>query len=271
MSTPAGAPPPVPRRYPPSSYASPAAAAGLHYPLTPAPREAPLIELEKPGRRAAARSRPTRASSAAEPSPNSSGPRTARPGREIHLRVRLPVWSKPDPLAAAFVLAVALAVVGWSLRPDTANVNPGPAPSAEGQSTAPSGPGPLIHGRPPSSAGDPLTAFLATGFFARRDALVNDLQRIGTAGVMADSATMTGACQSLLADTEAAQNYGPIPDGPAQDHWAGGLAQLALGATHCFSGARDGDTALMNMANVEMRTGGDDMKLARKRLHDLGH
>jgi hypothetical protein len=44
-----------------------------------------------------------------------------------------------------------------------------------------------------------------------------------------------------------------------------------LGGAHCFSGVHDNDGALLNQASAEIHNGGDEMDLAKERLHELGH
>ncbi len=235
MTTPGAAPPPAPHRYPPSSYAYKPPYAMPHAPLVPVQREAPPAEVE------------TR----------------ARPARKFRMRWRPSALPKPQPLTVLLLLVVALAALGWSVRPETPA-----APAPQSAAPEPAFVAPLVPALTPRTA---VHAWWTSGGRTIIDGLAEELGRVSAAASAGDYSTLRSSCESTRETAEAGQAFTPIPDPQAQQHWAASLAAAARGGTYCLSGVTANYDALFSAAGDAFRTSGREATLARDRINTLGN
>ncbi|MEU1630849.1 hypothetical protein ABZ746_37525 [Streptomyces sp. NPDC020096] len=95
------------------------------------------------------------------------------------------------------------------------------------------------------------------------------MSSIGTDGQNQDSAQMSADCTTLAGDVTAAQRYGPIPDGTAQQHWSAALTDLGNGATDCTTAAAAQDAAQLTKGAGEITAANAEMTKVTDRLNEI--
>jgi hypothetical protein len=114
-----------------------------------------------------------------------------------------------------------------------------------------------------------IGAWQDNGGLDRVKAVLNDLEAAQDAGKADDLAGMSRACRSLHSDAEAAKAYMPIPDPPAQTHWAAALAHLTHASATCVNAIRNRDADLFAQASAEMGAVPADVSEVLNRLLTL--
>lgn len=117
--------------------------------------------------------------------------------------------------------------------------------------------------------GSSVAAWYAGGGNTLVTKLSDDLTAISQDGQAADTLSMQAHCDTLVEDVGAAQNYPPIPDTQAQDHWSAALGHLSDGGGDCSLGARASDTALIGKSSGEVRQAGSEMRQATARVNTV--
>lgn len=162
----------------------------------------------------------------------------------------------------AGVALAALCAVGTPAVASTVPVGPD-----AGTGTAPA---PLPSGPPDPALAAAVAAWVAGDGEADLETLAEDFTALEQAAAAAAMHDMATDCVNLGADVAAAQRHAPIPDGPAQQHWAATLTLYRLGAGDCVSGATRGDPALLNRASDEIIQGSDELQKVSDRLTEIG-
>jgi len=114
-----------------------------------------------------------------------------------------------------------------------------------------------------------IMAWNSGGGQDRLNALSRDMSAIGADGQNQDASQMSADCTTLSGDVKSAQQYDPIPDGEAQQHWAAGLADVASAASDCTAGTASLDTAQILKASAEISAGNDELVKTAARLRTI--
>ena len=114
-----------------------------------------------------------------------------------------------------------------------------------------------------------MAAWYRSGGKALIDTIRADNTAIRNAADNKDSTGLRHACDQLLADARAANNYAPIPDNQAQPHWANSLPLIIKGAFDCAGSFLPGYNDLLSTGVEEMNDGVTELNLVVTRINAL--
>jgi hypothetical protein len=122
-----------------------------------------------------------------------------------------------------------------------------------------------------SSAPDPaldarVATWVARGGEKQLAALGTDFGSLEKAAESADLNAMGSECRQLATDVKTAQAYAPIPDATAQHNWSAALAEYAVGAKDCATGAGSSSVDLISQAADKMISGSNYLDKVTERL-----
>lgn len=115
-----------------------------------------------------------------------------------------------------------------------------------------------------------IVAWYTSGGQDHINAMQKDMSNISTDGANQDASQMNTDCGTLSDDVTKAQDYGPIPDEQAQQHWGAALTDFDNAASDCSAGTSTMDASQLAKAAGEITSGSSELGKASSRMTDIG-
>lgn len=136
-----------------------------------------------------------------------------------------------------------------------------------GSSNTGAGPAAVVSAAPSpaaSTGGPAIGTWSAGGGLTHVKNIQADAVAVGQAAASGDSGAVAQACRTMLVHVDSAQEYGPIPDAEAQQHWSKALLWYGQSAQHCIDA--DGRASAMARSTVEVTQGTTEVEAVAARL-----